>query len=70
MFCYTLKPYCDTLGQWYKTQYITEIIELTENKQARAIIPLKTSQLTDSTALIRLFVGPLLPAVAKFIVPN
>jgi hypothetical protein len=42
MFWYKSKPCCDTLGQGYKTQYITEIIDLTENKQALAIIPLKT----------------------------
>ncbi len=42
IFCYKPKPYCDALGQGYKTQYITEIIELTDNTQALAIIPLKT----------------------------
>ncbi len=42
MFWYKPKPYFDILGQGYKTQYITEIIQLTVNTQALAIIPLKT----------------------------
>ncbi len=43
MFWHKPKPYCDTLiGQGYKTQYITEIIQLTVNTHALAIFPLKT----------------------------